>query len=84
MSASLADMLPGGPGANRLRVWLESSGYARRLLLGPEGDPWAEGAAKYLSFFSQARGLLRADVAACLSNAFAFGGLNAVLALRRA
>jgi nodulation protein E len=27
---------------------------------------------------------LRADVAACLSNAFAFGGLNAVLALRRA
>lgn len=63
MSASLADMLSGGPGANRLRVWLESSGYARRLLLGPEGDPWAEGAAKYLSFFSQARGLLRADVA---------------------
>lgn len=63
MSTSLADMLPGGPGANRLRVWLESSGYARRLLLGPEGDPWAEGAAKYLSFFSQARGLLRDDVA---------------------
>jgi len=26
----------------------------------------------------------RADVTACLSNAFAFGGLNAVLALRRA
>lgn len=63
MSASLAEMLPGGPGANRLRVWLESSGYARRLLLGPEGDPWGEGAAKYLSFFSQARGLLKADVA---------------------
>ncbi|KRA65276.1 hypothetical protein [Rhizobium sp. Root651] len=63
MTARLAEMLPGGSGANRLRVWLESSGYARRLLLGPEGDPWADGAAKYLSFFSQARGLLRADVA---------------------
>jgi len=58
MSASLADDLNGS-----LRVWLESSGYARRLLLGEGGDPWAEGPAKFLSFFTQARGLLRADVA---------------------
>ncbi|MGE4482759.1 hypothetical protein [Acidocella sp.] len=58
MSASLADDLNGS-----LRVWLESSGYARRLLLGEGGDPWAGGPAKYLSFFTQARGLLRADVA---------------------
>lgn len=63
MSQSLAEDLPGGSGTKTLRVWLKSQGYARRLLLGAEGDPWAEGAAKYLSFFSQARGLLRADVA---------------------
>lgn len=62
MSQSLADDLPGGP-VGSLRVWLKSSGYARRLLLGPEGDPWAEGTAKFLSFFTQARGLLPADVA---------------------
>jgi len=63
MSKSLAEDLPGGSGTKALRVWLKSSGYARRLLLGADGDPWAEGAAKYLSFFGQARGLLRADVA---------------------
>lgn len=63
MSQSLAEDLPGGSGTKTLRVWLKSQGYARRLLLGEAGNPWAEGAAKYLSFFSQARGLLRADVA---------------------
>ncbi|GAA6201128.1 hypothetical protein [Aquicoccus sp. SU-CL01552] len=63
MSQHLADDLPDATGTKALRVWLESSGYARRLLLGAEGDPWAEGAAKYLSFFTQARGLLRSDVA---------------------
>ncbi|WP_066710564.1 hypothetical protein [Celeribacter ethanolicus] len=63
MSQYLADDLPDATGTKALRVWLESSGYARRLLLGREGDPWAEGAAKYLSFFTQARGLLRSDVA---------------------
>lgn len=63
MSQHLADDLPDTTGTKALRVWLESSGYARRLLLGEDGDPWAEGAAKYLSFFTQARGLLRSDVA---------------------
>lgn len=63
MSARLADDLPGAAGAGALRVWLETSGYARRLLLGAGGDPWAAGAAAYLSYFSQARGLLPADVA---------------------
>ncbi|WP_321367534.1 hypothetical protein [uncultured Celeribacter sp.] len=63
MSKSLADDLPDTTGTKALRVWLESSGYARRLLLGQDGDPWADGAAKYLSFFTQARGLLRSDVA---------------------
>ncbi|WP_067732623.1 hypothetical protein [Novosphingobium naphthalenivorans] len=63
MSASLIDDLPATGSAGSLRVWLESSGYARRLLLGQEGDPWEKGAPGYLSFFSQARGLLRSDVA---------------------
>ncbi|WP_417807554.1 hypothetical protein [Thioclava sp.] len=63
MSKYLADDLPDATGTKALRVWLEASGYARRLLLGEGGDPWAEGAAKYLSFFTQARGLLRSDVA---------------------
>jgi hypothetical protein len=44
------------------RLWLKSSGYARRLLLGAEGDPWGSPAA-FLSFFAQAHGLLRPDVA---------------------
>ncbi len=62
MSARLADALPRPSGASGLRVWLKSSGYARRLLLGKDGDPW-ESAAGYLAFFNQAQGLLRPDVA---------------------
>lgn len=63
MSQYLAEDLPAATGTKALRIWLKSSGYARRLLLGEGGDPWGEGAAKYLSYFSQARGLLRGDVA---------------------
>lgn len=44
------------------KVWLKSSGYARRLLAGADGDPWGSPAA-FLAFFSQAHGLLRPDVA---------------------
>lgn len=62
MSLSLADDLPGGAGKGRLRVWLKSSAYTRRLLLGAGGDPWV-GAAQYLAWFSQAQGLLRPDAA---------------------
>ncbi|WP_413208015.1 hypothetical protein [Rhodospirillum sp. A1_3_36] len=62
MTLSLAEYLTGPRGSDPPRVWLESSGYARRLLLGPGGDPWAEGAAKYLQFLTQACGLLRPDV----------------------
>lgn len=62
MSQSLADDLPGGTGNGRLRVWLKSSAYTRRLLLGAGGDPWAS-APQYLAYFSQAQGLLRPDVA---------------------
>ena len=61
MSQSLADSLP-GKGGSGLKVWLKSSAYTRRLLLGEGGDPWL-GAAPYLAYFSQAQGLLRPDVA---------------------
>lgn len=62
MSRSLADFLPGTPGGGGIRVWLKSSAYTRRLLLGEGSDPWM-GAANYLAYFSQAHGLLRPDVA---------------------
>lgn len=62
MTQSLADLLPGSPGGGRIRVWLKSSAYTQRLLLGEAGDPWG-GAAQYLAYFSQAHGLLRPDVA---------------------
>lgn len=62
MSASLADTLPDASGKAGLRLWLKSSGYARRLLLGPDGDPWVA-APRYLAFFSQAQSLLQPGVA---------------------
>jgi hypothetical protein len=62
MSASLADLLPAGDGRAGLRVWLKSSAYARRLLLGAGGDPW-HSASAYLAWFAQAQGLLKPDVA---------------------
>lgn len=62
MTLSLAEKLPDGSGKAGIRVWLKSSGYARRLLLGEAGDPWLN-AAGYLAFFSQAHGLLRPDAA---------------------
>jgi hypothetical protein len=61
MSQHLADVLP-GRGDNGLKLWLKSSAYTRRLLLGESGDPWMSGA-QYLAYFSQAQGLLRPDVA---------------------
>lgn len=62
MSQSLADLMPADGAPVGIRVWLKSSAYARRLLLGESGDPW-ESASKYLSYFSQAQGLLKPDVA---------------------
>lgn len=62
MSRSLAEKLLDGSGKAGIRVWLKSSGYARRLLLGEAGDPWLN-AADYLAFFNQSHGLLRPDVA---------------------
>jgi hypothetical protein len=62
MSRSLADLLPADGGPVGLRVWLKSSAYCQRLLLGASGDPWAS-ASQYLAYFSQAQGLLKPDVA---------------------
>lgn len=62
MTSDLGRFLPGGAGEGGVRLWLKSSGYARRLLLGAEGDPWGSPAA-FLAFFAQAHGLLRPDVA---------------------
>jgi len=62
MSQKLADVLPGYWGGNGLKVWLKSSAYTRRLLLGEAGDPWLSGA-HYLAYFTQAHGLLKPDVA---------------------
>ncbi|WP_334174180.1 hypothetical protein [Pseudoxanthobacter sp.] len=62
MSVTLADRLPDRSGKAGLRLWLKSSGYARRLLMGEAGDPWVSAPA-YLAFFTQAHGLLRPDVA---------------------
>ncbi len=62
MTSDLARFLPDASGKGGVRLWLKSSGYARRLLLGVDGDPWGSPAA-FLSFFAQAHGLLRPDVA---------------------
>jgi hypothetical protein len=62
MTSDLGRFLPDGSGADGVRTWLKSSGYARRLLLGVDGDPWGSPAA-FLAFFAQAHGLLRPDVA---------------------
>lgn len=62
MSTSLVDLLPGAEAPGSIRIWLKSSAYAQRLLLGEAGDPWS-GASQYLAFFSQAQGLLKPDVA---------------------
>jgi hypothetical protein len=61
--STLAELLPHSASAGGVRVWLKSSAYTRRLLLGSErADPW-EHAAGYLAYFVQAHGLLRPDVA---------------------
>lgn len=62
MSLSLADLIPADGAPVGIRMWLKSSAYSRRLLLGASGDPW-ESASQYLSYFSQAQGLLKPDVA---------------------
>lgn len=62
MSQSLAELMPADGAPVGIRVWLKSSAYTRRLLLGESADPW-ESASKYLSYFSQAQGLLKPDVA---------------------
>lgn len=62
MSLRLADVLSGDGSRPGNRIWLQSSAYARRLLVGESGDPWMN-VAQYVAFFSLAHGLLKPDVA---------------------
>ncbi|MEI2677313.1 MAG: hypothetical protein V9G29_05320 [Burkholderiaceae bacterium] len=62
MSVGFADKLPDAAGQGPIRVWLKSSAYTKRVLLGASTDPWTSGA-QYLAYFSQAQGLLKPDVA---------------------
>lgn len=63
MSGPFAEQLPRSAGGGAIRVWLKSSAYTSRLLLGAGGaNPWAS-AAQYLAYFSQAHSLLKPDVA---------------------
>lgn len=63
MSTPFAELLPRSVGSSAIRVWLKSSAYTKRLLLGADdADPWGS-AAGFLAYFSQAHGLLKPDVA---------------------
>jgi hypothetical protein len=62
VSEGFAARLPAPQGNGQIRLWLKSSAYARRVLLGESVDPWS-GAAQYLAFFSQAHALVKPDVA---------------------
>jgi hypothetical protein len=62
MSVPFAEKLPDASGHGAIRVWLKSSAYTKRVLLGEGSDPWVSGA-HYLAYFSQAQGLLKPDVA---------------------
>lgn len=62
MTVGFAEKLPDASRAGSIRLWLKSSAYTKRVLLGAGSDPWASGA-QYLAYFSQAQGLLRPDVA---------------------
>ncbi len=62
MSETLAGLVQASGEVANLKLWLKSSAYTRRLLLGGAGDPW-ESASQYLAYFSQAHGLLKPDVA---------------------
>jgi len=62
MTCKLVDKLPDSSGKAGIRIWLKSSGYSRRLILGEEGDPW-KSVAEYLAYFGQAHALLKPDVA---------------------
>lgn len=59
---NLADLVSADGGGCGLRLWLKSSAYTQRLLLGESGDPWGR-ASEFLAYFTQAHGLLKPDVA---------------------
>jgi len=62
MSTNLVDLISAADARVTIRLWLKSFSYTKRLLVGESGNPW-ESASRYLTYFSQAQGLLRPDVA---------------------
>ncbi len=62
MSKNLADLIAVENARVNIRTWIKSFSYTKRLLVGESGDPW-ESASKFLTYFSQAQGLLKPDVA---------------------
>ncbi|RKZ49814.1 MAG: hypothetical protein DRQ48_01415 [Gammaproteobacteria bacterium] len=59
MSIDLVNHLSSGEGAPRL--WIDFNAYTKKLLLGEGENPWTT-PASYMSFYSQAHGLVSAEV----------------------
>lgn len=60
MAINLASYLEDGGISSRL--WINFNAYAKKLLLSEEDNPWTT-PASYMSFYGQAHGLVKADVA---------------------
>ena len=59
MATDLLNHLSSGAGSPKL--WIDFNAYAKKLLLGEGENPW-DTPAKYMSFYGQAHGLVKADV----------------------
>ena len=59
MAVDLLDYLKGGDDTPRL--WVNFNRYAKKLLLGSDANPWLT-PASYLSFYTQAHALVKAEV----------------------
>ena len=59
MAVDLLDYLKGGVDSPRL--WVNFNKYAKNLLLGSDANPWTT-PASYLSFYTQAHALVKAEV----------------------
>ena len=59
MAVDLVNYLKGGE--NSPRLWVNFNKYAKNLLLGVEANPWSN-PASYLSFYTQAHALVKAEI----------------------
>ena len=59
MAVDLVDYLKTGDNSSRL--WVNFNGYAKKLLLGNDANPWST-PASYLAFYTQAHALVKAEV----------------------